>query len=265
MPYISVVIPAFRQAAFLGDAINSVLGQTFRDWEIIVAAGDEGCRSVANSYSHEPRIRVIDDGAKGNANARNVAIEAAHSPWIVTLDADDKIGAEFLSKALARMERGHNIISAQLQKFGTETSTWEIGEITVHMLAHWHHNVLPAMALFDRELWERSGGFENALPCYEDWEFWAKCSQFNPHVHVIQELLYFYRRHEDNGGSACGNHGHLMAMIRALNPTVYGSLSDADRESLRQVGGVQRDRILKRREWFPNDAHVRMLCELIGT
>jgi glycosyltransferase involved in cell wall biosynthesis len=91
LPRVSVIIPAFNRASLIGQAIESVLGQTFRDFELIVV--DDGSTDetteVVRGYS-DPRIRLIELPSNAGSNAaRNRGIKEARSDLIAFLDSDD--------------------------------------------------------------------------------------------------------------------------------------------------------------------------------
>ena len=94
MPAVSVILPVFNGEKFLAEAIDSVCGQTLSDWELIIVDDGSADRSgaVADRYSmNDRRIRVIHAPNGGLSVARNRGIDAARSPWIYFLDADDAV------------------------------------------------------------------------------------------------------------------------------------------------------------------------------
>lgn len=105
MPAISVVMPVYNVASFVADAIQSVLEQSFRDWELIIIND----RSTDNSMEivgrfHDPRIRVLEHPEnRGVAGARNSGIRAARADIIAFLDADDSWAADKLAEHLAHL------------------------------------------------------------------------------------------------------------------------------------------------------------------
>lgn len=93
MPLFSVLIPAYNAAAFVRQAVESVLGQTERDLEVIVVddGSTDGTAEIVDSIAHsDERVRLIRNKEnEGAAFSRNVAIDAACGQWIALLDADD--------------------------------------------------------------------------------------------------------------------------------------------------------------------------------
>src|SRR5215217_1494790 len=90
LPLISVIIPCYNQAKYLGEAIESVLGQTYRNFEIIVV--DDGSTDdtveVAGSYGE---VECVEQENRGLAEARNAGVRASKGEYLVFLDADDRL------------------------------------------------------------------------------------------------------------------------------------------------------------------------------
>jgi teichuronic acid biosynthesis glycosyltransferase TuaG len=92
-PIVSIITPAFNSAAFLWEAIESVQGQTFERWEMIVVddcSTDDTCSVVIEYSKFDPRIRLLRQTENGGAaRARNAALAAAEGRYIAFLDSDD--------------------------------------------------------------------------------------------------------------------------------------------------------------------------------
>src|SRR5215213_6636466 len=97
-PRVTIVIPCFNLGEYLADTIDSVLAQTFQDFEIIVVndgSTDERTNRIISDLSH-PKIRTIATANQGLARARNSGIAGAAGDYILPLDADDKIAPTYL-------------------------------------------------------------------------------------------------------------------------------------------------------------------------
>jgi teichuronic acid biosynthesis glycosyltransferase TuaG len=140
VPSVSIITPAWNSARFIGQAIGSVVAQTFRDWEMTIVddcSVDDTCGIVEGFMKTDPRIRLIRLGKRsGPAVARNTAIEAASGRYIAFLDSDDmwlpeklerqlrfmeERGCIFSYSSYKKMNEGGNITSGPL-KFPAETS-----------------------------------------------------------------------------------------------------------------------------------------------
>jgi len=115
-PKVSVIIPSYNQARYLGEAIESVLGQTYRNIELIVINDGSTDDSLKMARSYGDSLRLIDQSNQGRSAARNRGIEAATGAFIKFLDADDLLDRE--------------CIRLQLQAMGPE-DPWNESEIWV--------------------------------------------------------------------------------------------------------------------------------------
>tara|TARA_B100000378_G_scaffold23137_1_gene17858 strand:- start:135 stop:1124 length:990 start_codon:yes stop_codon:yes gene_type:complete len=101
-PKISVVMPVYNVQAYVAEAIQSVLAQTFTDFELIVVddGGQDGSMEIVHSF-YDNRIRIVTQANRGLAGARNSGIAAACAPYIALLDSHDrwhpdKLGLHYL-------------------------------------------------------------------------------------------------------------------------------------------------------------------------
>ncbi|WP_242131591.1 glycosyltransferase family 2 protein [Aestuariivivens marinum] len=90
MPFFSVVIPLYNKEAYIADTLNSVLNQTFEDFEVIIVndGSTDGSLEMASSFKDQ-RIKIFNQENQGVSVARNYGIEQSQSDFIALLDADD--------------------------------------------------------------------------------------------------------------------------------------------------------------------------------
>jgi len=107
-PAISVVIPAYGVAGYIRETVDTVLAQTFPDWELIVVNdGSPDTRELeAALASYRTRLTYLGQPNRGAAAARNAGILAARGEWIAFLDGDDLWLPAYLEKQLGRLGRG---------------------------------------------------------------------------------------------------------------------------------------------------------------
>lgn len=89
---ISVIIPAYNAEKYLGEALDSVLAQTYENWEVIlvVTMSEDKTEKVAGEYQRkDSRIRCLDNEGKGISSARNKGLSAAEGEYLLFMDADD--------------------------------------------------------------------------------------------------------------------------------------------------------------------------------
>ena len=99
MPEISVIIPVYKAESYLADCIDSVLAQTFSDFELILVddGSPDGCADICREYEKKDgRIRFLRQENQGQAAARNHAMTIARGTWICFVDSDDVIHHQYL-------------------------------------------------------------------------------------------------------------------------------------------------------------------------
>ena len=101
---VSIVTPMYKGAPFVGETIESVLRQTYPDWEMIIVddcSPDGGAGIEVVKRYNDPRIRLIESKVnKGSSGARNIALREAKGRFIAFLDSDDKWDSHFLREQL---------------------------------------------------------------------------------------------------------------------------------------------------------------------
>ncbi len=108
-PRVSVVIPCWNQACFLPEAVESVVAQTFRSFEIVVVddgSPDDTAAVAQRLAKHHPdvAIRLLRQENAGLAAARNAGIAAAHGELVLPLDSDDRIQPDYLERLVAALD-----------------------------------------------------------------------------------------------------------------------------------------------------------------
>lgn len=103
-PIVSVIMPVYNTAKYVQSAIESVLAQTFTDFELLIVddAGQDNSVALCRAYN-DPRIQIISQANRGLAGARNTGIRNARGQFIALLDSDDLWEAEKLEKHVAHL------------------------------------------------------------------------------------------------------------------------------------------------------------------
>lgn len=201
MPEISVVIPCFNQGRFLDQAIQSVLAQTFHDFEIIVVNdGSTDLETIEKLNALDyPKTRVFHTANLGLPGARNLAIRNAAGEFILPLDADDKIAPTYLevARAVITSDRGIGIVYCKAAFFGEVSIPWNIPEyqfpeILISPRIH-------CCSLFRKADWESVGGYcEEMIHGWEDYDLWLSLLEGGLGVHCVSEVLFYYRQHPES-------------------------------------------------------------------
>lgn len=228
IPTVSVVIPCYNQADFLVDAVESVVAQTFPDWEVLIVddgSPDETAEVAAALITRFPerRIRLLRQANGGLSKARNAGIAAALGRYILPLDADDMIRPQMLERGtdLLDSEQATAIAYTDIELFGNESGRVRTGKWSTERLCI--ANQFAYCSLYRREVWEAVGGYNpNMIYGYEDWDFWIGAARRGYRAHRIGEPLVRYRVRSDSMlATATAHDTELRAQIRANHPTLF--------------------------------------------
>jgi len=109
---ISIIIPTYNRAKFLPRAINSVLRQTYRDWELIIVddGSTDNTKEVVQPYLEDKRIQYYYKKNSGAAASRNFGVNKAKFKWITFLDSDDEAKHNWLSSYIKIINNGNDIV-----------------------------------------------------------------------------------------------------------------------------------------------------------
>jgi glycosyltransferase involved in cell wall biosynthesis len=201
-PTISVIIPCYMQAQFLHDSLNSVLVQSYSNWECIIVndGSPDSTEEVALQYCNKDnRFKYIKKINGGLSSARNAGIKIAIGKYILPLDADDIIGTEYLQKAVQHFIDNDNVklVYCEAERFGADNGFWGLAPYAYKNLLL--ENMIFCSAFFRKKDWDAVGGYdESFVNGLEDWDFWLKLLDKESIVVKIPKVLFFYRINEQS-------------------------------------------------------------------
>ncbi|WP_298894553.1 glycosyltransferase family A protein [uncultured Psychroserpens sp.] len=199
---VSVVVPCYNQAQYLDEALQSVLDQIYTNWECIIVNDDspDHTEAIAKAWvEKDQRFSYLKQDNKGLSGARNFGISYAKGEYILPLDADDRIGVDYIDLAIKafKEDAALKVVYSNAEKFGLENKTWNLRPFSLFNLAK--SNVIFCSAVFKKEDWERVGGYdEHMRGGLEDWEFWIHILKFGGEVFKIDKVCFFYRIKENS-------------------------------------------------------------------
>lgn len=197
MHLVSIIIPCYNQAVYLSEALDSVLAQTYSDWECVVINDDspDNTEEIAKKYvESDTRFKYIFQENSGPSAARNNGIKNSHGEYLLPLDADDLIAPTYLEKAVDHFSHfpETKLVYCKAEKFGKENGVWNLPEYDYESFI-WN-NCIFCTAMFRRSDYDKTGGYnENMVHGNEDWDFWLSLIKKEDIVHRIEEILFFYR------------------------------------------------------------------------
>lgn len=190
----AVIIPCYNLGETVTDALNSVHHQTIRPAEIVII--DDGSDDI---YTRQVLSRLQNHGTcvlrtqnRGVAAARNLGIRLTSSPYIVLLDADDRIEPTYLERASRILDEkpGLDFVTCSVQAFEGASYTWTPPLTLMDTIARGGPHI---STMFRRRVWESVGGFDESLSGYEDMDFWISALENGSHGELIEEPLLHYR------------------------------------------------------------------------
>ena len=227
-PTVSVIIPCYNLGEYLDEAVQSVLNQSFQDFEVIIiddGSTDPATRHLFASYQR-PKARILRTENQGLAKTRNLGIKEARGRYISCLDADDLLEADFLRRTVEVLESDPSLtfVSCWLKGFGETHFDWN--PVTCefpHLLAE---DTVCTPALMRREALLQVGGFDAHMPVpgYEDWDLAISLVERGLRGTIIPEYLFKYRIRRSSMSVSCtepGNHGLLMRYIAQKHAESY--------------------------------------------
>jgi len=196
MPKVSIIIPCYNQGQYVDEAVDSVLAQTFQDFEIIIVNDgsiDDFTNEKLINYN-KPKTIVIHTTNQGLSAARNNGIKASSGVYILPLDADDKIATTYLEKAVKKLDskKRIGIVYCKAEYFGEKTGEWVLPDYNFYEFLN--GNQIFCSGFFRRVDYNKSKGYNsNMIYGWEDWDFWLSLIENDIEVYRVPEVLFYYR------------------------------------------------------------------------
>jgi glycosyltransferase involved in cell wall biosynthesis len=208
MPNVSVIIPTYQRGHIVGQAINSVLAQTYSDYEIIVINdGSQDNTSQVLAQFSEHNIITIHQANQGLSAARNAGIRSARGKYIAFLDDDDLWEPQKLEKQIPVLEANPHlglIYSDSLffsDKYGLFSGSYNTAFPTPNLQVLWtlfRYNYIPVpTVVVRRDCLDKVGLFDETLKSCEDYDLWLRLIEKFP-IYFLNQPLARYRQSPNN-------------------------------------------------------------------
>ena len=236
MPRVSAIITTYNRRAFVQEAVDSVLAQSYKDWELIVVddGSTDGTDEALHGYAE--RLRYCFQENKGASSARNRGLELAGGEFVAFLDSDDLWLPRKLREQVACMDEhaGARIcytdeiwIRRGRRVNPKKRHAKYSGEIYPHCLPLCI--ISPSSALMRRTLFEEVGTFDTQLPVCEDYDLWLRVAARFPVFFVPQGLIVKRGGHPDQlSQRSWGNDRYRVTAL--VNILESGALTPQQRE-----------------------------------
>jgi glycosyltransferase involved in cell wall biosynthesis len=215
VPVCSIVMTSHNYEKYIAAAIESVLCQTFQNWELVIVddCSTDSSWTVIERYLNDPRVRAIRlNEPSGACAAYNMAVEESRGVYIASLDSDDEYDATKLERQIAFMKQNPRIdvcgswiceIDSAGNTKDASLSSYEAWfnvkfDLNDDSKWVWQNRLCHSTSIIKREAHSKVGRFNQDLVYTPDWNFWVRCRSAGLVFGVITEKLTRYRVHTSN-------------------------------------------------------------------
>jgi glycosyltransferase involved in cell wall biosynthesis len=229
MPAISVIIPAFNCAAYLPEAIESVLAQSLSDFEIIVV--DDGSLDNTCEIVHsllDDRIRYIYQENSGLPAARNTGVQQARGEYIAALDSDDLLAPTALDVMLSALKESRaSWCITNVLKFWEKHQEIRRTEMPAGNLLHaiLREDFIRRAMFIEKAALQRVGMWNPLMKMREDWDLNIRLIEAREPYCYVDKPLYLYRKRPDS--ITTGNPKRLLYYTKQVLREHHKKLADA--------------------------------------
>lgn len=202
-PRVSVILPAYNRETLVARAIDSVLAQTYGDFELIIVddASKDGTRAVLETYRDHPKVRLIlSDVNRGGSGARNLGIEAARGELIAFQDSDDVWLPHKLAAQVAALDANPKAGLCYCGSlFSSPERTYYIpepvfarleGDMSAEILRR--NTTSTQVLVMRRAVLDKTGPFDATLKRFQDWDLMIRVAQETPFVFLPEPMVVIF-------------------------------------------------------------------------
>jgi len=247
MELISVIIPTHNRWPMLGEAVESVCRQGYKEYELIIVDDGSDDVTAVRLKDYGARISVLRQPRKGVASARNLGVCHARGEYLCFLDSDDLWLPRKLEAQMAFMKAGPGVRICQTEEIWIRNGvrvnpkvkhrkpSGDIFRPSLELCL-----VSPSSVMMTRELFEEVGGFDESLPVCEDYDLWLRVAARDTPVPLLAEALTIKRGgHGDQlSRSTWGLDRFRVQALEKLLPRLRGEKREWVLEVLRRKIGI---------------------------
>ncbi|PPR33811.1 MAG: UDP-Glc:alpha-D-GlcNAc-diphosphoundecaprenol beta-1,3-glucosyltransferase WfgD [Alphaproteobacteria bacterium MarineAlpha6_Bin5] len=199
---VSVIIPTYNRKAFLTNAIDSVLSQTYQNLELIIIDDGSSDKSLDFIKKKYPKIRFFKQRNKGVSSARNKGIKLSSYEWVAFLDSDDRWHPKKLEKQI------NYLIKYSKYEICHTDEVWIKNGSKINQ--HKKHQkfggfifdkcldickISPSSVIVNKKIFKKIGLFDESLPVCEDYDLWLRILVKFPILYLNEKLTIKYGGH----------------------------------------------------------------------
>lgn len=211
-PLISVIMPAYNAEKYIAESIDTVVNQTYQNWELIVIndGSADNTEAIAHRYAlTDKRIKLINQENKKLSAARNTGIAAARGEWVAFLDADDLWVADKLEKQVNIINTTPNagliFSDGYIFNDGDMNTDFPYGAAvgqysgTEMYKLLYQGNYVPILSVLVKKTHlDKAGTQDEQFVACQDWDLWLRMAVSNVLFYGMPDRLFYYRRHSLN-------------------------------------------------------------------
>ncbi|SEB67620.1 Glycosyl transferase family 2 [Nocardioides exalbidus] len=256
-----MVIPCYNDGAFVHEAVDSALAQTHALADIIVV--DDGSTDPATLIAlksvERDGVVVHRQENLGLPAARNAGIRQASGDYILPLDSDDRIGPHYAEMAAGVLDGDPDvgIVGGQIEFFGMREG--RVNPTYNGIEGMLFENCLYTCSVTRRADWATVGGYPEGARFAEDWIYWLRILGLGRSVHLLEEVVWFYRQRPGQMTRSMDSRTASTAVIQAMRdqPDLYAAHMDVVTDYLESKTMVLDS--FRRRYGRANDLLARVL------
>jgi glycosyltransferase involved in cell wall biosynthesis len=235
---VTVVVPLYNYQDYIEETLDTVHGQTANSLDLVIVDGcsSDSSLAVAETWARRyaerfNRILVIQNETNyGLGYCRNSGVDASETPYVVLLDADNKLLPEACVEFAERLRQtGAAFAYSTLQSFGTSAALMGNAPYSPQRLVA--GNYIDALAAVSKEAWAMVGGIEHVPYGWEDYDLWCRFAELGLRGEWIEQPLALYRVHtasmQATQTKIAENLDRLMVDFKSRHPWTF--LSDLER------------------------------------
>lgn len=198
---ITIIMPCYNYAHYITETIDSLKSSTYDRWQCIIindGSTDNSEEIILNEISNDKRFTYVRQSNKGVSYVRNIGIRMANTKYIMCLDPDDKISSTYIENGIKYLDEHDDctLYYGRAKMFwddGTEKE-WNLDNFDYKVLIRYNH--IYSSFIYRKEDFNRVGGYDEYMNGYEDWEFLIRLLYGGKKVHMTDDVVFYYRRHE---------------------------------------------------------------------
>jgi len=196
LPLVSIIVPCYNQAEYLPDALDSILAQTYPNWECLIVndGATDNTEDIAQQYvEKDKRFEYIYQNNKGLPGARNTGILNSSGEFILPLDGDDIIHKDYILEAINhfKISPETKLVYCNAQKFGSESALWKLPDYSYNLLLS--GNLIFCSAVYKKTDFIEAGMYDESMTAFEDWELWIRLLDDGSIVKRLDGVYFYYR------------------------------------------------------------------------